>query len=308
MSTRGELPEDFRDRAFTYRDARAAGVSVSRLRAQDLERWSRCIYVPAGRASTLAERAEVHCAVTDDAWISHRTAAALQGMFLPPWVDDHDMIHLSRPAHLARVRRAGVVGHHTRIRPGELHHVEGLLMTTPARTWLDLAVELGEEFRIALGDQLIRRPRPELENGRDQPMASMADLRELLDAHVWMKGVGLARTALEHLRVGADSVPESLLRQAIIAAGLPEPELQISLRPLDPYAPSGDMGYPHLKLVIQYEGAHHNDEAQRLRDALRDRAFREAGWTIILVRVDDLRDDFRAVLRRIRAHLASAAA
>ena len=65
---------------------------------------------------------------------------------------------------------------------------------------------------------------------------------------------------------------------------------------------------PHLKLVIQYEGAHHNDEAQRLRDALRDRAFREAGWTIILVRVDDLRDDFRAVLRRIRAHLASAAA
>ncbi|PJI52728.1 hypothetical protein CTI14_38085 [Methylobacterium radiotolerans] len=77
--------------------------------------------------------------MTDDAWISHRTAAALQGMFLPPWVDDHDMIHLSRPAHLARVRRAGVVGHHTRIRPGELHHVEGLLMTTPARTWLGVS-------------------------------------------------------------------------------------------------------------------------------------------------------------------------
>ncbi|PJI52727.1 hypothetical protein CTI14_38080, partial [Methylobacterium radiotolerans] len=77
----------------------------------------------------------------------------------------------------------------------------------------------------------------------------MADLRELLDAHVWMKGVGLARTALEHLRVGADSVPESLLRQAIIAAGLPEPELQIPPAPR-PYAPSGDMGYPHLKLVI----------------------------------------------------------
>lgn len=308
MSTRQDLPTDLRDQAFTYQDARDAGVSLSRLRAQDLERWSRCIYAPAGQPSTLAERARIHLAVTPDAWISHRTAATLQEMFLPPWVADHERIHLSKPAHLPRVRRLGVAGHRTRIRPGELHHVDGLLMTTPARTWLDLAVELGEEFRIALGDQLIRRPRPELEHGRNQPMATVSDLRELLDSHVWMKGVGLARSALEHLRIGADSVPESLLRQAIIAAGMPEPELQISLRPLDPYSPSGDMGYTQLKLVIQYEGAHHNDEAQRLRDAMRDRAFREAGWTIILVRVEDLRDDFRAVLRQIRAHFASAAA
>jgi hypothetical protein len=229
-------------------------------------------------------------------------------MFLPPWVDDHEMVHLTRPAHLSRVRRMGVVGHHTRIRPGELHHVDGLLMTTPARTWLDLSVELGDAFRIALGDQLIRRPRAELEGGRDQPLATLTDLGEMLDAHVWMKGVGLARAALQDKRVGADSVPESLLRQAIIAAGLPEPELQVSLYPLDPYSPSGDMGYRSLKLVIQYEGAHHDDEAQRLRDARRDRAFRDAGWTIILVRVEDLRDDFSAVIREIRSHLASAAA
>lgn len=67
------------------------------------------------------------------------------------------------------------------------------------------------------------------------------------------------------------------------------------------------MGYRSLKLVIQYEGAHHDDEAQRLRDARRDRAFRDAGWTIILVRVEDLRDDFSAVIREIRSHLASAA-
>jgi hypothetical protein len=308
VSIREDLPADFRDRAFTYHDALAAGVSLSRLRAQDLERWSRGIYAEAGRPSTLGERARILLAVTPDAWISHRTAAALQGMFLPPWVDDHALIHVTKPAHLPRVRRVGVAGHHTRVQPGELHHVDGILMTTPARTWLDLAVELGEEFRIALGDQLIRRPRPELEGGRDQPMTTVAELREMLGSHVWMKGVGLARSALEHIRIGADSVPESLLRQAIIAEGLPEPELQISLRPLDPYSPSGDMGYTHLRLVIQYEGAHHNDEAQRLRDALRDRAFREAGWTIILVRVEDLRDDFREVLRRIRAHLASDAA
>lgn len=180
MSTRGDLPMSLGGRAFTFQDARAAGVSPGRLRAKDLERWSRCIYVPAGYAATLRERAEVLLAVTDDGWVSHRTAAALQGMFLPPWVDDHEMVHLSRPAHLSRVRRMGVVGHHTRIRPGELHHVDGLLMTTPARTWLDLSVELGDAFRIALGDQLIRRPRAELEGGRDQPLATLTDLGEML--------------------------------------------------------------------------------------------------------------------------------
>ena len=87
-----------------------------------------------------------------------------------------------------------------------------------------------------------------------------------------------------------------------------EPELQISLVPLDPYSPSGDTGYPRIKLVIQYEGAHHDDEAQRLRDARRDRAFRDAGWTVLLVRLEDLRDGFRAVIREIRGHLAAAAA
>ncbi|WP_433874252.1 DUF559 domain-containing protein [Sinomonas atrocyanea] len=308
MTARDDLPADLHDRAFTFGAARQAGVSVSRLRAHDLERWSRGIYGPAGREVSLRERAEVHLAATADAWVSHRTAAALQGMFLPPWVDDHAQIHLSKPSHLPRARRKGVAGHRVRIRPGELHHVDGLLMTTPARTWLDLAVELGEEFRVALGDQLIRRPRPGLEKGREKPLATTSELRELLDAHVWMKGVGLARAALEHMRVGADSVPESLLRQAIAAAGLPEPELQISLVPLDPYSPSGDMGYPRIKLVIQYEGAHHDDEAQRLRDARRDRAFRDAGWTVLLVRLEDLRDGFRAVIREIRGYLAAAAA
>jgi hypothetical protein len=308
MTAREELPTDLQRRAFTSNEARDAGVSAGRLRARDLERWSRTIYAPAGHDATLHDRAAVHLAATPDAWVSHRTVAALQGMHLPPWVDDHGKIHLSKPAHLPRVRRIGVAGHRVRIRPGELHHVDGLLMTTPARTWLDLSVELGDEFRIALGDQLIRLPRAALENGRDKPLATKGELRDLLDSHVWMKGVGLARTALEHMRVGADSIPESLLRQAIVAAGLPEPELQVSLSPLDPCAPSGDMGYPWRKLVIQYEGAHHDDEAQRLRDARRDRAFREAGWTIILVRIDDLRDDFRDVIRQIRAHLAQEAA
>ncbi|WP_422933565.1 endonuclease domain-containing protein [Sinomonas sp. P47F7] len=110
------------------------------------------------------------------------------------------------------------------------------------------------------------------------------------------------------MRVGSDSVPETLLRLALVYAGLPEPELQISLSPGNPYSPSGDMGYRELKIVVQYEGSCHDTEAQRLADARRDRSFREAGWIVIHVRLDDLREDFRGVVRLIKAAIRERAA
>lgn len=123
-----------------------------------------------------------------------------------------------------------------------------------------------------------------------------------------MKGVVRCRMALEDMRVGSDSVPETLLRLAILHAGLPEPELQLELRPGDPFSPSGDMGYREFRIVIQYEGAHHDDEAQRLADARRDRAFRQAGWLVIHVRLEDLREDFGGVIRRIKRGIQQRAA
>ncbi|MDQ4502079.1 DUF559 domain-containing protein [Sinomonas sp. ASV322] len=180
-------------------------------------------------------------------------------------------------------------------------------MTTPSRTWLDLANELTPDFLVAFGDQLIRRPRAEFE-GRDQPYATIESLRAMLKDHSWSRGVGKAKSALELMRVGSDSVPETLLRLAMEAAGLPDPELQLRLYPDNPKSPTADLGYKRFRLAIQYEGGHHLDEAQRLTDARRDRAFHQAGWTVILVTVEDLRDDFREVIRRIRRHLAERAA
>ena len=307
MTSRAPLPDPFLRQPFTFSEAATAGVTAGRLRANDLEHYSREIYVPQGHQPELAERLEVHLAVTPSAWGSHRTAAALQGLPLPPWCDDHEKLHLSKPNNLPRVRRKGVVGHSVKILPGELHHVGGLLVTTPARTWLDLANELTPDHLVALGDQLLRKPRLEFER-RDQPYATIASLQTMLQDHSWSRGVGKAKAALDDMRVGSDSVPETLLRLALLYAGLPEPELQLALFEGQPKSPTADLGYRSCRLAIQYEGGHHLDEAQRLSDARRDRAFRAAGWTVILVTVDDLRDDFREVVRRIRRHLAEAAA
>ena len=129
----------------------------------------------------------------------------------------------------------------------------------------------------------------------------------MLRAHPKMKGVAKCRAALADMRVGADSVPETLLRLCLLAYGFPEPELQIVLRPYDPFSPSGDLGYRGIKVVLQYDGGHHRTDEQRERDARRDAAFRAAGWIVIIVTAEDLHDDFRRVRAELRKYLAARA-
>ena len=49
----------------------------------------------------------------------------------------------------------GVIGHRVRSNPGELTDVDGVPVTAPPRTWLDLAADLPLNYLIALGDQII---------------------------------------------------------------------------------------------------------------------------------------------------------
>ncbi|WP_369045191.1 endonuclease domain-containing protein [Sinomonas sp. P10A9] len=293
---------------FTSAEARRLGLDYADLVKQEVTRVSRGIYVPRVGVPTLADRARATLAVTQGAWASHRTSTALNGLWLPDPSSDHSLLHLSKPSHLPRVRREGVVGHRVTAHPGEVIELEpGIMASSPARSWLDLGQELGPVSLVALGDQLIRKPRPQFE-GRSESYATIAQLTEMIRLHPKMKGVAKCRAALADMRVGADSIPETLLRLCLLAYGFPEPELQIVLRPSDAFSPSADLGYLALKIAIQYDGAHHLADQQRLRDARRDAAFREAGWTVIIVTAADREDDFGRVRHKLRSALRSRAA
>ena len=218
---------------------------------------------------------------------------------LPPWWGDCSSIHLSKPHELPRVRRAGVIGHRVRIIPGEVTDVDGIPVTAPPRTWLDLAATLPLNYLIALGDQIIRMPRPGLEL-RSEPYAYKDGLRLLIRQHPNMKGVEKARLALEEMRVGADSFPETFLRLALLDARLPEPELQMRLDPDDDRSPASDLGYRRFRIAVQYDGAHHLTREQQSRDNRRDEAFVNAGWAYFKVNADDLADGFQSVIARIK--------
>ena len=287
---------------FTVAEARAASVSSGRLRASDLLSAGRLLYLPAGWEFELPGMARALSAASPGAWISHLTAATLLGLWLPAWFQDCRDLHLSKPRSLPQVRRDGVIGHRVVAHDDEIMDWEGIRISTPARTWLDLCRLLPMEYVVAMGDQLVRRPHDGLEL-RTEPWATVEGLREMLRRHPKMQGIVKARAAVELIRVGADSAPETFLRLALGDAGLPEPGLQVQIVPGDPYSPAADLGYRQQRIAIQYDGGHHLTREQQSRDNRRDQAFYSAGWRYFKFNADDLANDFRKATAQIRAAL-----
>jgi hypothetical protein len=299
------LPPRLAVAPFTFSSAMASGVPLSRLRCNDVIHVGRGLYRPADWDFDLEGAARALSAASPGARISHVTAARLRCRVLPPWLSDSTELHLSKPRSLPSVRRKGVLGHTVLAREDEIECVDGIRLSTRSRTWLDVARILPLRDLVSMGDQLIRIPRIDFE-GRAQPYDTIAGLRALVARHPNFQGIVRAREALDLMRVGADSAPESLLRLAIADAGLPEPELQVPLRAGDAGSPSADLGYRHRRLAIQYDGGHHLGDAQILSDRRRDKAFESAGWTVLVFDKDDFADEFQRAVQGIKRALRKA--
>lgn len=291
---------------FSLNEAKAAGIDPAVIwRSSNIVPVSRGLYRPADWDFDLLSAARSLSSASPGAWISHTTAARLHGFVLPAWLSDSNELHLSKPRHLPSVRRKGIIGHTEKHFEGEIEQEQGVWMSTRARTWLDLARRLPLHDLVCVADQLIRVPRPHLE-GRDAPFATAKELRTMVEQHKNRQGVVRAREALDLMRVGADSAPETLLRLAMLDANLPEPQLQVMLRENDPFSPSADLGFKSRRLAIQYDGGHHLEEEQRHSDRRRDKAFRSAGWTVLVFGKDDLADNFANAIRQIKRALRTA--
>lgn len=277
----------------------------SRLRRSDVAHVSRGLYRPVEWSFELEAAARALSIASPGAWISHVTAARLRCQLLPPWLSDSEELHLSKPRALPEVRRKGIIGHTVLTLDGEVESVDGIRISTRPRTWLDLARRLSVPDLVCMGDELVRIPRFALE-GRREPFATLDELRLMVSRHPNLQGIVRARAALDLMRVGADSGPETLLRLAMCDAGLPEPELQLPLRPESPGSPTADLGYRRRRLAVQYDGGHHLLPDQMVSDRRRDRAFESAGWTVLVLTKDDLADGFAGATNRIKGILRTA--
>jgi len=307
MRTAHRLPEELEGRPFTVAEAAQAGVSPKRLRHRSLQSLGKGIRVQSPTSELpLSARVRPFIEVNTRCAASHLTAAELLSLPRRARKENPGMHHIIRPAGEAHLDRPHVIVHRMKLYADEITTVRGIPVTTPERTWLDMAEMLTVDELVALGDSCVRVPRADLE-GRDRPHCDLSDLQRMIDRHKGKRGIRKAKEAIKLIRVGADSPQESLLRLAIVRAGLPEPELNVPITDeagIRHHQP--DLSYRRYKIGIEYEGEQHGDEGQIVRDIARSERYAALGWTEVRISKRHMHNDAKAAVAKVRAALLQA--
>lgn len=277
----------------------AIGVGIARStfhRRRRREQWQELVAgtwlvpgAPAGRSAWL------HAALLSiggDAALSHWSAAGLNEL-VRRW-SSRDAIDIVIPRD-RRVRpRCHVRVHTSRsLADSDLATVSGLVVTSPARTILDIAGH--HTTSQLLGMALHARQRGAL---------GIDDLLEQLDRRPNAAGAGRLRDALEEIGNGdEDSILELRTRQLLVDNGL----ASVTQHPVvchDGRVRTVDLAFPAARLALECDGrAHHSDPRAFELDRHRWRHIQAADWKIIWVTWRMLRDEPHDLLADVRRHL-----
>lgn len=224
--------------------------------------------------------------------LSHVSAAVLLG--LDVWNVDLRRVHVSRAS--ASGRRATYLHvHGTDWRDGDVVAVDGVHVTSVARTIVDLARSLPLDEAVVAGDSGLRAEPSVRER-----------LPDVLTAARHRTGVSRAAAAVRLLDGRSESVGESLSRLRMTRCGLPRPELQHEVVARDGRRYRVDFFWETPGVVGEFDGAGKYSDRRDLvaekhrEDALRDLGLEVVRWTWAdLERFDLVAERFaRAVARK----------
>ena len=290
------------DSVFTLADAAEAGLTREQTRARAAHLWERIhdgvFRVPGAAPTGTSELRAAVWAAGEGAAISHRSAAALYE--IPGRRDD--IVELTCRRWLRAVRAGLVVHESRRLDARDIRLLDGIPVTTPERTLLDLASQFPRANYLEFVVQAARRKR----------LVTYESTKEMFDRHArrGLKGVGVLREVLE--RWDPDSRPtdsdmETMLLQALRRNGLPEPVLQFEIRDARQHLVArADVAYPSARVAIEYDSKQeHSDEFQLAKDAQRRNRLQAEGYAVLSARHRDLKsggaeicDQIRAIMRR----------
>lgn len=267
-----------------------AGVGDDELAGPAYQRLFWGVHVAASIAPTLPVRALGALTISPaGAVISHHTAARLWGGIVP----ESASVHVSVPRH-HRPKVEGVRAHRLVTVPPSVKR-RGLPVTTPERTFADLARWCDLVDLVVLGDSLVRA-------GATTPERLARAAAEWDGPHR-----GLVRRAASLVRSGVDSPMESRLRILIVLAGFPEPRVNIEVSDDEGRLRYRiDLSFPAAKVGIEFDGRHHiRREEQWEGDLLRREDLEAEGWRFVVVTGSQLHAEPGAVLTRVEAALRS---
>lgn len=265
----------------------AAAVPRHGVRSRAVRRVTRGVYLPAAMADDFVSRCRaLNLVLPSGAAYSHATAGRLLGVQLPSLPRLHlDDLHVTTPAGVEPPRRTGVRAYERSLPEEHTQRLIGVAVTTPGRTFLDLAQVVDLAHLVAVGDQLVRHF-----------ARASEDIAEVLEWARGRPGVPRARQAAGLLSAGAESPPESIARVHLHLGGLPQPEVNGWIT--DPQGDPryrGDLVYRAWRTVVEYDGAYHRDAEQFGRDLARRNDLTAWGWTVVHLDASLLRRPDRLV-------------
>ena len=286
---------------FTVREALALGIPPGRLHRADLHAPYNGVRMPT--ISAFAPGPMDAClayAPRMKAWqfYSHEIALMATGAPMPEW-PYQPRIHVSAHRPAREPRTAGIIGHRLQLRePATITSREGLRIEHPVRAWRQVGTLWRLDDLIAAGEFLV---------SGDSPIASIDDLRAEIHLMGDVPGA-LLRRALGEIRVGPRSPRETRLRLALVRAGLPEPEINWTLRSTRGlFVAELDLAYPRWRVAPEYDGrVHAQDATQFAKDADRWDRIRAEGWDHVRILNHHMKGGGAAAVRKVRDALIRA--
>jgi hypothetical protein len=277
------LPAPLAGRSFTLDEQRSAGVAAQRAWRRDLRVASRGVRVPWGAEQDFAHTCRLLCGLCPSTACCLGTAGRLWRCPLPWSVQTDLRVHLARFDGGNRPVRKGVAGHRLELPGADVTELNGIPVTRPARTWLDLATVLELEDLVVAADFFICSQSRSF-GPRKLALCSMADLQQEVATNRGAPGIRRATAALGLTRVGSDSAPETRLRLALGRLGLPEPALGYVITDETGWELAWpDLAFPEFRVAVNYDGRHHLEPRQRESDIRRDESIAAIGWTSVTI-------------------------
>lgn len=269
---------------FLRAEGLASGITEKALRGPGYRRLFRSVLVSSATPATPLQR--VRGALTlqhEEAWASHVSAARVKGAPVPTIADEHVSV-----AH-QKLRR-----HHKGIRchVGDATGVvveRGIRVSDDVSMFIELGGQLGLVDLVVVGDWLVRR-----RGLSPQQLVQACERSRHRDAR-------RALTAARYVRRDVDSPMETRLRMLLVLAGLPEPQVNLTIRDeLGEVVRRYDLSYPVVRVAVEYDGRLHVEVVQNWEDDLERRAdIDEDGWRLVVVVGSGIYKDPLRTLRRV---------
>lgn len=216
--------------------------------------------------------------------LSHWSAAAVHD--LPMDGDWPTLVHITQaPGAGARSRHA-VIRHSTSLSGDEVEEIDGLLVTTLARTVVDIAATAETRRAIVMADAVLFH---DADHGV-HPRLRRDELLAAADSRGRFSGFRRARSVIDFAETQAATPIESVSRFTMHQLGCPRPQLQVAHYDRAGFIGNTDFAWPEFGVVGEADG----------RQKYLDERFRGGRSAEQVVYDEKLREDrLRALPRKV---------